>query len=141
MKTPEHPPIPADVAAVFEAFPDPVGKSLMAVRSLIFETAEAMDGVGPVTETLKWGEPAYLTAKTRSGSTIRLGVPKSDPNRAAVFFNCNTTLVPTFRDRFPTAFDYLGNRALLLPGDQNAARDVLGLCLAMALRYHMTKSR
>jgi hypothetical protein len=37
----------------------------------------ATPGVGALHETLKWGQPAYLTPETRSGTTLRLGVPKS----------------------------------------------------------------
>ena len=64
--------MPADVAAAFSGFPASVRARLLEVRDLIFETAVAIEGVGPLTETLKWGEPAYLTLATGSGSTIRL---------------------------------------------------------------------
>lgn len=74
---PEIPEIPADVAVAFAAFPDPVRVQLLEVRRLIFATAAETSGVGPLTETLKWGEPAYLTEATVSGSTIRLGPLKS----------------------------------------------------------------
>ena len=57
-------------------------------------------------ETLKWGEPAYLTEVTRSGSTIRLGWNRDATDDCAVLFNCRTTLVETFRERFPGAFRY-----------------------------------
>jgi hypothetical protein len=46
---------------------------LLALRRVIFATAAATPGVGVLTETLKWGEPAHVTAETASGSTIRLG--------------------------------------------------------------------
>jgi hypothetical protein len=61
------------VAAAFSIFPAGVRARLLEVRELIFETAADIKGVGPLTETLKWGEPAYLTQATGSGSTIRLG--------------------------------------------------------------------
>ncbi len=64
-------PMPAGVAAAFSVFPDRVRARLLEVRDLIFETAASAGGVGPLTETLKWGEPAYLTEATGSGSTIR----------------------------------------------------------------------
>ena len=67
------PAIPADVAAAFATFPAAVRGRLLDVRRVIFATAEELEGVGPLTEALKWGEPAYLTAASKSGSTIRLG--------------------------------------------------------------------
>ena len=37
----------------------------MFLRQLIFETAAATEVVGELEETLKWGEPSYLTPKTK----------------------------------------------------------------------------
>lgn len=105
---------------------------LLQVRALIFEAAAGLDGVGPLTETLKWGEPAYLTEATGSGSTIRLGRVKERP---AVLFNCRTTLVESFRKRFPDDFAYDKNRALLLPASGRLASGPLSSCLALALTY------
>jgi len=127
-------PKPAPVAAVFDAFPTPVRKKLDRVRALIFDVAAKTEGVGPLTETLKWGEPAYLTEATKSGSTVRLGWPKSARDKAAVYFICTTNLVPTFRSLWPE-LRYEGDRAILLPltGD---LPDALGSCIGMALTYH-----
>ena len=91
--------MPADVAAAFAAFPERIRARLLEVRDLIFETAWAIEGVGPLTETLKWGEPAYLTQATGSGSTIRLGRVRSSERECAALFNCRTTL----GGRFPQA--------------------------------------
>jgi hypothetical protein len=60
------------VAAVFGAYPKPLKAKLLALRRLIFETAAATKGVGTLQETLKWGQPSYLTTETKSGSTIRI---------------------------------------------------------------------
>jgi hypothetical protein len=127
--------MPPDVAGAFAAFPPAVRTRLRALRSLIFRVARNTGGVGPLTETLKWGEPAYLTAATKSGSTVRLGWPKAAPDYAAVYFICHTHLVSTFRDLWPDAFRYDGDRAILLPLE-GAIPDELALCLGMALTYH-----
>ncbi len=133
---PVAPALPAEVAAAFAAFPEPVGLRLLEVRRLIFATAAETAGVGPLTETLKWGEPAYLTEATSSGSTIRLGRPKSPEGVGAVLFNCRTTLVETFRAQFPEAFSYQGNRAILLDPSVPMPAEPLAICIAMALTYH-----
>jgi hypothetical protein len=106
------------------------------VRSLIFETAARVEGVGHLTETLKWGEPAYLTEATGSGSTIRLGWFRSSERDCAVLFNCRTTLVDDFRDWFPDAFAYEKNRAILLDSSEPLPQAPLSACLGMALTYH-----
>ena len=127
--------MPVEVATAFAAFPPKVGKRLKTLRSLIFRVAETTGGVGPLTETLKWGEPAYLTEVTKSGSTVRLGWPKAAPDHAAVYFICHTHLVSTFRGMWPDAFRYEGDRAILLPLEGKLP-DELALCIGMALTYH-----
>ncbi len=127
--------MPGEVAAVFASYPDDVRAALEDARALIFEVAREA-GVGPLTETLKWGEPAYLTEATKAGSTVRLGLNKGRPT---VFFICHTGLVDGFRADFPEAFSWLGNRGLLL--DDTVDRDVLAICLRRALTYHLEKRR
>jgi Domain of unknown function (DU1801) len=131
-----QPPMPADVAAAFSAFPEPVRARLLEVRDLIFETAAAVESVGALTETLKWGEPAYLTQTTGSGSTIRLGRSRSLERECAVLFNCRTTLVDDFRERFPDVFAYEKNRAIFLDARERLQQGPLRSCLGMALTYH-----
>ena len=128
-------PLPAEVAEVFGRYPAPAREGLLQLRALVLALAEER-AAGPLTETLKWGAPAYLTQATKSGSTIRLGLLQGRP---AVFFNCNTTLVEGFRADFPDAFAYSGNRALL-PGD-GTGDAALAICLGRALTYHRDKKR
>jgi hypothetical protein len=127
--------IPADVDAAFAALPAPVREKLLPVRAMIFSVAAETKGVGPLTETLKWGEPAYLTEVSKSGSTIRLGWPKVRPDCAAIYFNCNTSLVSRFREMFDDQLDYSGNRAVLLPLEAELPEEMLAVCIAMALTY------
>lgn len=112
----------------------------MALRKIIFATATGIEAVGPVTETLKWGEPAYLTLQSKSGSTIRLGWKASQPQRYAMYFNCKTTLVDTFRTLFPNDFEFEGNRALMFNADAVLPGDAIKFCVAAALTYHLQKS-
>jgi Domain of unknown function (DU1801). len=131
-------PMQEAVQAAFLALPASIRPTLFEIRSLIFETAISVNA-GQLTETLKWGEPAYLTEISRSGTTIRLGTTRGEPLRCAVFFNCKTSLVDSFRERFSDAFGYEGNRALILPDRPDWSRAALSLCLAEALTYHRSK--
>jgi uncharacterized protein DUF1801 len=135
------PPMVPEVAAAFAEFPEPVRRRLLDVRSLIFATAAQTDGVGPLTETLKWGEPAYLTEATASGSTVRLGWSRSSETNCAVLFNCRTTLVETFRAQFGDAFGFEKNRAILLATTGTLPLAALSACLAAALTYHRRRQR
>ena len=134
------PPLQRDVNRAFGALPAPIGKRLLQVRDLIFATAAAHDNVGRLTETLKWGEPAYLTDETGSGSTIRLGRVK-DSEHPAILFNCKTTLIDAFRERFPDQFEYRQTRALLLPVFGELPKQELTVCLSLALTYHLGRRR
>src|SRR6201999_4627253 len=102
------------VDAVFSAYPKPLRAKLLALRRLIFDTARTTKGVGALQETLKWGQPSYLTPETKSGSTIRIDAIKSDADRYAVYFHCQTNLVETFRELYPDEFDFGGNRCIIL---------------------------
>jgi hypothetical protein len=134
------PPLPREVSRAFDALPAPMSKRLLQVRDLIFAAAAAHHDVGKLTETLKWGEPAYLTDETGSGSTIRLGRLK-DSDHAAILFNCKTTLVDSFRERFPDQFEYRQTRALLLPVAGKLPKRELSVCLSLALKYHLDRRR
>ncbi len=124
------------VAQAFEAYPPAMRRQLLALRELIFRTAASTPGVGELEETLKWGEPAYLTTCSKSGSTIRIGWKKTRPTEYAMYFNCQTTLVDTFRSLFPDDFQFEGNRALVFQDSQAVPTDTLAFCVAAALTYH-----
>jgi hypothetical protein len=133
------PPVPRPVAEALSRYPDPVRARLLEIREAIFAAASETEGVGPLIETLKWGEPAYLTEASRSGTTIRLGTTRSAPGECAVLFNCKTTLVETFRTHFADDFAFEGNRALIVRVTGPLPEEPLMLCLRAALTYHRRK--
>ena len=126
------------VEAVFGAYPKPVKAKLLALRRLIFDTAKATKGVGALEETLKWGQPSYLTPETKSGSTIRIDQVKPEAGQVAVYFHCQTNLVETFRELYPE-LSYSGNRAILLDAGNKLPEAELRHCVALALTYHLGK--
>ncbi|MEL6644061.1 MAG: DUF1801 domain-containing protein [Pseudomonadota bacterium] len=125
------------VERAFDAFPDPARLTLLDLRRLVFDTAIQTDGVGPLQETLKWGQPAYLTPTTHSGSTLRLGVTKSDD--PAIYVHCQTTILSDFRTVFPNDFRYEGHRAVHLDDASPLPSDKLQLLIAATLTYHIRK--
>jgi hypothetical protein len=129
------------VDAVFSAYPKPLKAKLLALCRLIFDTARTTKGVGALQETLKWGQPSYLTPDTKSGSTIRIDQVKSDATRYAIYFHCQTDLVETFRELYPTQLRYGGNRSILLDTQDDIPEAVLRHCVALALTYHLNKRR
>jgi hypothetical protein len=126
------------VKAKFDAYPGHVKSKLYALRELIFATAAATGGVGEIEETLKWGEPAYVT-RSKSGSTVRIDWKKRNPDQYAMYFHCQTNLVATFRTLFPDDFKFEGNRALIFPLEGELPVDSLSMCVAASLTYHLHK--
>ena len=127
------------VEKAFNAFPPAVKEKLMLLRRLIYDVASETDGVGPLTETLKWGQPSYLTQMTKSGSTIRLGREKKTDGDFAIYFKCQTSLVPAFKQHYRNKFRFEGNRAILFNLDDQIPIPELSQCIAMALTYHLSK--
>ena len=128
------------VAAVFERYPAGVRQKLLRLRQLIFETASETDGVGILEETLRWGEPSYLTTASHSGSMIRIAWKKSTPTEYAMHFHCQTRLVETFRTLFPNEMRYGGNRSILFDEIDTVPVESLRFCIAMALTYRQAKN-
>ena len=76
----------AEVASVLQRYPPAIVKKIKFLRQLVLSTAkEEFAGALAIEETLKWGEPSYLT---RQGSTLRLGWKASRPLEYAMLFNC-----------------------------------------------------
>jgi hypothetical protein len=128
------------VRAVFEAYPPDVRAALLDLRRLILETAAATPGVGDLTEALRWGQPSYLTQASKSGTTIRVDAVKARPGAYALYVNCKTTLLESYRHLYPDAFGFEGNRALLFDAARPPPQEPLRHCIALALTYHRAKA-
>lgn len=128
-----------EVADVFRAYPPKFRRKLLALRKLILETAESTEGVGEIEETLKRGEPTYLTSQSKSGSTIRIDWKESAPHEYAMYFHCQTNLIETFRKRFPGEFTFDGNRRIVFGESDVVPVEALSSCIAAALTYHRDK--
>lgn len=129
----------SDVARVFESYPAPMRRRWLRLRGLIFDTAAALR-VGRLEETLRWGEPAYVTT-TGSGSTIRINRRRQNPKQYAMYFHCRTSLVDTFRTAFPDTFTFEGSRAIVFDEGHRVPVRELAVCIETALTYHRKTSR
>jgi hypothetical protein len=129
----------ASVERVFAGYPDRVRGSMLELRELVFQAAASTEGVGPIEETLKWGEPAYVTSATKSGSTVRMDWKPSKPEQFALYFHCQTNLVETFRTLFPHDFEFQGNRALVFKVGERIPKDAVAFCISASLTYHLRK--
>lgn len=128
-----------NVQQKFDSYPNHIKPKMESLRDLIYEVAGTTEGVGELEETLKWGEPAYLTSKTKSGTTVRIDWKPKNPDQIAMYVSCNTTLVNSFRTMFGNDLNFEGNRAVIFPIEKPLPRKQLMICIQMALRYHLDK--
>lgn len=124
------------VATVFANYPDFVRDKMQHLRNLVIETAEETEGVTLLEETLKWGEPSFVT---KTGSTLRMDWKEKAPDQYAMYFQCTSRLVDTFRLIFDHKFQYEGKRAIVFQLNQKVPELELKECIKAALTYHQVK--
>ncbi len=125
------------VAAFFDSVPEVIRERLLNVRRLVMAVGRQVDLLG-VDETVKWGEPSYSTI---SGSPVRLGWKRNDPDRYALYFHCQTKLVSTFRELYPETFAFEGNRAIVFRKNDPIPEQELRSCIEFAFTYHRRKGK
>ncbi|MBM9548127.1 DUF1801 domain-containing protein [Leptospira sp. 201903074] len=109
----------------------------MEIRNWIYEISQSNDQIGEIEECIKWGQPSFLTPKTKSGSTIRIG--KVNDSEYALYFNCKTSIAQEIAIEFPE-LKCDGKRALYLEANQKLSKTKLIVCLKKALLYHKRKT-
>lgn len=113
---------------------------MQELRGLILDVAASTQGVGPLEEALKWGQPSFLTSTSKSGTTIRIDRLSKADDRPALFVSCQTDLIATFKEIYPEALSYQGKRAIILDADGEWPEEELRHCIALALTYKSRKA-
>ena len=125
------------VKPVFERYPKEVKPKMLALRSLVLEVAKEEAQISAMEETLKWGEPSYLT---KHGSTLRMDWKAKTPHQYAMYFKCTSRLVETFKTVFSDEFRYEGNRAIIFGLEESLPKAHLKQCIRATLMYHKVKN-
>ncbi|WP_289024248.1 DUF1801 domain-containing protein [uncultured Salegentibacter sp.] len=126
------------VNEVFANYPDFVRDKLQHLRELVIETAEETEGVTVLEETLKWGEPSFVT---KNGSTLRMDWKEKTPDQYAMYFQCTSRLVNTFRLVFDDKFQFEGKRAIVFQLNEKIPELELKECIRASLIYHNVKEQ
>jgi hypothetical protein len=124
------------VEKVFQNYPDFVRQKMLALRMIVLETANEIDGISEIEETLKWGEPSYLV---KNGSTLRMDWKSKTPNQYAMYFKCTSRLVETFKIIYHKNFEFEGKRAIIFQLNDEIPIIELKSCIKAALTYHKVK--
>lgn len=125
------------VGEYLSACSNPVRDGLLELRRLVYQVAAEDPRIGPLTETLKWGEPSYLTSKTKAGTTLRLAIKKGETERIGMFFHCQTRVAGRIEELYPDTFEFDGTRGLLFTPGASLPVDAIKGCMALVLTYHL----
>ncbi len=125
-----------DVIIKFENYPNFIRKKMYSLRALVIQTAKEIESLDILEETLKWGEPSYIT---KNGSTIRMDWKDSKPDQYAMYFHCQTKLIATFKELYKEEFKFEGNRAIVFSNKDKISKNELKHCISIALNYHKVK--
>lgn len=126
------------VETIFANYPPFVCNKMVYLRKLVIETAKEMPEVEVLEETLKWGEPSFVT---KNGSTLRMDWKAKTPHQYALYFQCTSRLVNTFKLVFGQKFQYEGTRAIVFNLNQVIPELELKKCIQATLRYHKVKDQ
>ncbi len=125
-----------EIEVIFSNYPDAVRGKMQYLRKLIIETAKEIEDITVLEETIKWGEPSFVT---KNGSTLRIDWKAKTPNQYAMYFQCTSRLVDTFRLIFNDKFQFEGKRAIIFQLNQEIPIIELKECIKAALTYHKVK--
>ena len=122
-----------ELQAAFAAAPPAARAGMLALRALVLDEAARTPGALPLTESLKWGQPAWRAPR---GTTIRTG--PAPVAAFALYLHCRTPLIAEFRDG-PAAGSRLrfdGGRAVLFDRVEDISPHLLRPLIRRALNWH-----
>lgn len=125
-----------EVDLVFANYPEFVSAKMQHLRALVIDTAKDIEEVTSLEETLKWGEPSFITKK---GSTLRMDWKEKTPDQYAMYFQCTSRLIDTFKLIFGNTFNFDGKRAIIFQLNQDIPETELKWCIRACLNYHNVK--
>ena len=121
----------------YKQYSDSIRQPVDDLRTIVIEAASEIEELAEVEETLKLGEPSFLTT---GGSTVRIDWKQSMPDQFAMYFSCTSKLVPTFKRLFGDVFKFDKNRAIVFSTSSPIPTTKLKACVAAALQYHRVKN-
>jgi hypothetical protein len=122
------------VKAVFESYPQQMREALEDLREMILNIGDAMQGVGPLEESLKWGQPSYRSSRSGVGTAIRIGTQAAG-TEFGLFVHCQTTLIEDFKALYGDRLRYSDNRGVIFTAGEVPPMEPLKHCIALALTY------
>ncbi|MBV6657539.1 MAG: DUF1801 domain-containing protein [Devosiaceae bacterium] len=107
------------------------------LRALIHEAAAEIDAIGPLAESIKWGQPSFTPARPNLGSSVRIEARQDGTHALMVI--CTTDLVEQFKELYADTLTFDGKRAIIVPAGPLRHRQALKHCIQLALTYKLRK--
>ncbi|WP_417617321.1 DUF1801 domain-containing protein [Parasphingorhabdus sp.] len=133
--------IPEQTCSAWEGLPEALTEKLLRLRGLILDIASADPDIGPLEETLKWGQAAFLTSASGSGTTVRIHRHKQSAETYALYVHCQTDLIERYQQLYSETLTFDGKRAVVFDVNDELPVDAVRHCITMALTYHLRKAR
>lgn len=129
---------PPDILKHTETWPTAAQAQFQEVRCIVYDVALASD-IGPLDESLKWGQPAWRPKRPRIGSTLRVNWSPQSSTQLCAFVDCKTDLAAQMDVRFPGQFANDGRRALAFDLQTPLDHTAIWQLAHLTLTYHRAK--
>jgi hypothetical protein len=107
-------------------------------RTLFHDVAKAR-GVGPLAESLKWGQPAWRPRRPRTGSTLRMDWSAQTPDRLNLYVDCKTDLARRLSELHPECPFNDGQRQLAFDLAAPLPDGAIAALAGMTFCYHLDR--
>lgn len=103
---------------------------LSELQTLIHKVADESNI--EIAESSKWGQLSFATPY---GTPIR--IDKFSDTQIALFVNCQTTLIETWKSLFLDTMSFSKTRAIVFNTEENIPKEQLAICIDQAFNYHL----
>ena len=117
---------------IIQAHPEPIRSKLTELRNLIVAVAQRSTTVTKLAESVKWGQPSYLS---NCGSAVRIAWSDKSPRTVQMYVNCQTSLGETYRELYGNVLELRGVREIVLQLQKPLPTEILSHCIELALHY------
>ncbi|MGF1794005.1 hypothetical protein C9J48_22375 [Photobacterium profundum] len=120
----------------YQSYPEGIRDKLLSLRQLVIDVSKKIDLPAQVQETINANEPSFVVD---GGSPIRIDWKSHTPNQYAMYFQCKTKLVDTFKELYDDTFRFDDDKGIVFTVDDDIATRELAHCISLSLRYHQIK--
>lgn len=126
---------PAPLLELIASWPAPAQHATWACRTLFHEIAREND-LGRLSESLKWGQPAWRPERPRTGSTLRLNWSPAAVDHLAFYVDCKTDLAARMQHLYPALPFNDGRRHIAISLAGPLPEKAIAHLAVMTFAYH-----